>query len=350
MLLTSSGSVRSTDPPGRRDARHARTYWEKDQFLEYDSSTTALTGTLLQEGSPCASTDRPVRRSRVIAGATAAAAAVAAAVAGLALAGPAHADTSSTTVTPAGDAFAAALVTGTKASFAVGSTTVSCGVSNAAGAVPAAPGNQNAAGPVISSLDPPTFANGAAACSTNVPLTTAATTTNATNGAWSVGIQFDPAGSTASMSIPAGGVVTQITGLASCTVTVSPAGPTSVVGKLIPGTASTPPVLDFSAGVSVPITVTGGGFCPTASKTATFSAQYTLTDTTDAYPPDHRRLLTGTFPRPRGPRPAGRGPRWRGGLSPAGQSAGPSPVHQSAGPSPAVAAAARGPTNGASVK
>jgi hypothetical protein len=223
-----------------------------------------------------------IPRSRLIAGATTLAAATAAVVTGLVLAGPAHADTSSTTVTPAGDAFAAALAAGTTANFAVGSTTVSCTDSNAAGAVPAAPDNQNAAGPVTSTLQPPTFTSGSSACSTNVPFTTAATTTNATNGAWAVSIQFDPAGSTATMSIPAGGVVTQISGLASCTVTVSPDGPTSVAGAWVPGTDTTPPVLDFSAGVSVPIKVTGGGFCPTAATSATFTAKYTLTDTTDA--------------------------------------------------------------------
>jgi hypothetical protein len=203
-------------------------------------------------------------------------------VACVALAGPAQADTSSTTVTPAGDSFQAALVPGVSAAFEVGSTTVNCSESSASGQVPAAPDNSNPSGPVVSPLQPPTFANGADACETNIPFTTAATTSNATNGPWSVSIQYDPAGSTASLVIPQSGVVTQVSGLASCTVTVAPDGPAVVSGPFIPATDTSPAVLDLSAGVSVPITVTGGWFCPTAATSATFSAQYSLTDTTDS--------------------------------------------------------------------
>jgi hypothetical protein len=209
-------------------------------------------------------------------------AAAATSVACLALASPARAAASSTTVTPAGDSFQASLVSGVAATFTVGSVTVSCSESSAAGAVAAAPANHNDAGPVSSALDPPTFSNGSSACSTNVVFTTASTTTNSTNGPWGVSIQYDPAGSTATLTIPQGGVVTQTSGLASCTVTVAPDAATSVTGPWVPGTSTSLPVIDLSAGVSVPITVTGGSFCPTSATTATFSAQYAVADTTDS--------------------------------------------------------------------
>jgi hypothetical protein len=206
-------------------------------------------------------------------------AAASTAVACLALASPASAAASSTTITPAGDSFQASLVSGVAATFTVGSVTVSCSQSTAAGAVPAAPDNHNDAGPVTSPLDPPTFTNGSSACSTNVAFTTASTTTNSTNGPWSVSIQYDPAGSTATLNIPQGGVVTTTSGLAACTVVVSA---TSVTGPWVPGTSTSLPVIDLSAGVTVPVTVTGGLFCPTSATSATFAAQYAVADTTDS--------------------------------------------------------------------
>jgi YD repeat-containing protein len=114
-----------------------------------------------------------------------------------------------------------------------------------------------------------------------VLFTTGRTVSNSTNGDWTVGLQYDPAGSTGTMTIPRAGVVTTISGLASCTVTVAPAAAASVTGPLVPGDGTNPPVLDFSAGVSLPITVTGGLACPTGATTATFSARYAITDTTD---------------------------------------------------------------------
>jgi hypothetical protein len=210
--------------------------------------------------------------------------AVAALVAGVGLvaltAGPAQAATG-TTVTPAGDAYSASLVSGTGAGFVVGSTTVTCNQSANTGTVPAAPGNTSADGPVISSVTPPTFANNGGACPTNVPFTTATTATNATNGSWTIGLQYDAAGSTGTMTIPQAGVVTTISGLASCTITVAPDGPAAITGPWVAGTATTAPQLDFSAGVSLPITVTGGFGCPTGATAATFTARYQITDTTD---------------------------------------------------------------------
>ena len=199
----------------------------------------------------------------------------------VALSGPASALTlSSTTVTPAGHQFSASLSAGGSATFTVGSVTVSCHQSSTSGAVPAAPANHNGSGPVTSTLTPATFDN-PGACPTNVFLTTATTTSNNTNGPWSIALQFDLTGSTGTLTIPQAGVVTQISGLASCTITVAPNGPATITGPLLPGNASTLPRLDLSAGTSVPIHVTGTAGCPTAATSATFSASYDITDTTD---------------------------------------------------------------------
>jgi hypothetical protein len=222
-------------------------------------------------------------RSRVLRAAPLGAAIALAAGIGLTLTGtPALADASGTTVTPAGDSFSASLVSGGKATFVVGTTTVTCNQSANTGAVPAAPDNTNAAGPVVSNLTPPTFANNGGNCPTSVLFTTAKSVSNSTNGSWTIGLQYDPAGSTGTMTIPQAGVVTTISGLASCTITVAPNGPASITGPLTAGTATSLPVLDFSAGVSLPITVTGGLGCPTGATTATFKAKYQIADTTDA--------------------------------------------------------------------
>lgn len=216
---------------------------------------------------------RPVRTRWIIA-----VAATGLAIGGLTAAAPASAaDPSSTTVTPAGDGFSASLASGTTADFTVGSVTVSCDNSTASGAVPAAPGNHNDAGPVSGTLTPAVFDNGGgAACSTNVVFTTATTTTT---GDWTLSLQYDPAGSTVTMGIPQGGVVTQTSGLASCTVTVAPDAATDVVGSWVPGDGTNPPQLVFNT--SVPISVSGGFGCPTSSTSADFAATYVTTDSTD---------------------------------------------------------------------
>src|SRR4051794_16952692 len=217
---------------------------------------------------------RPVRPRWIIA-----LAATGIAIGGLAGAAPASAaDPSSTTVTPAGDSFASALADGSTADFTVGSTTVSCSNSTDSGSVPAAPDNHNDAGPVSGPLAPPVFDNGGgAACSTNVIFTSATTTTS---GDWTLSLQYDPAGSSVTLGIPQGGVVTQISGLASCTVTVAPDGPAQVAGSWVPGDGTNPPRLVF-AGAPVPITVTGGFGCPTSSTSADFSATYLTNDSTN---------------------------------------------------------------------
>jgi hypothetical protein len=185
---------------------------------------------------------------------------------------------SSTTVTPAGHGFTAALAEGTTADFQVGSVTVSCNTSSTDGAVPAEPDNHSPDGPVTVGVSPPTFNNDGGACPTGIVLTTATTTTT---GDWTIGLQFDPAGSTGTLTIPAGGVTTQISGLASCTVLVAPDAPAAITGPLVDGTAESLPALDFSAGVEVPISVTGGFGCPTAATSAVFRAVYEIADTTD---------------------------------------------------------------------
>ncbi|GAA0457198.1 hypothetical protein [Streptomyces olivaceiscleroticus] len=173
----------------------------------------------------------------------------------------------STTVTPAGHAFAANL-TG-KATFKAGSVTVTCSVSNSTGQVPAAPGNHNDAGPVSSSISAPTYSS----CSTSMPGVSATVTTS---GAWGVAMQ-NGSPSTAVMSIPKGGVVVKTSGLASCTVTAAPSGPATVNGSWSNGAPST---LTFS-GASVPVTVVGGFGCPTSATASTFGATYAVSDTTD---------------------------------------------------------------------
>ena len=219
---------------------------------------------------------RSLRRSALVATAVATGVGLAAFPAGPAMAA------SSTTVGPAGHSYTASLVTGTTATFLVGSTTVTCNQSANNGAVPAEPDNTSAAGPVVSSLTPAVFANNGGACPTNVLFTTARTVSNSTNGPWTIALQYEEAGSVGTMTIPQAGVVTTISGLASCVVTVAPDGPASFSGPWVPGTETSGPVLDFSAGVSLPIKVTGGLACPTGATAATFKARYTVADTTDA--------------------------------------------------------------------
>ncbi len=173
----------------------------------------------------------------------------------------------STTVTPAGHAFKATL--SGKATLKAGSVTVTCNVSVATGTVPAAPGNQNAAGPVSSPISAPTYSS----CTSSIP---GVTPTVTTSGAWTVSMQH---GSpiTATMTVPVGGLVVKTTGLASCTVTTAPTAAANVGGAWTNGA---PPRLTFT-NATVPVKVTGGFGCPTSATTSTFNAVYLVTDTTD---------------------------------------------------------------------
>ncbi|MET9608440.1 hypothetical protein ABZZ17_25880 [Streptomyces sp. NPDC006512] len=173
----------------------------------------------------------------------------------------------STTVTPAGHAFKATL--SGKATLKAGSVTVTCTVSVSTGTVPAAPGNQNPAGPVSSPISPPTYSS----CTSSV---WGVTPTVTTSGAWSVSMQH---GSpiTATMNVPVGGLVVTTTGLANCVVTTAPTAPAAVNGTWTNGA---PPSLTFT-NASVPVTVTGGFGCPTSATSSTFNAVYKVSDTTD---------------------------------------------------------------------
>ncbi|MCX2180647.1 hypothetical protein KV205_08930 [Streptomyces sp. SKN60] len=208
-----------------------------------------------------------------------------AAAAALAFGGAGTQAAASTTLLPAGHSFAAKL-TG-KATFVAGSTTMTCTVSasvpgtGANNQVPAAPANHNDAGPVSATINPPTFSG----CTTSVFGVSVSVTANATNGAWTLSAQ-NGAPATGGFTIPKGGVVLKTSGFAACTITASPAGPTAVNGAWTNGAPSTLAI----SGAPVPATVTGGFLCPTGDQSATFSATYQITDTTD---PAQRITVTG---------------------------------------------------------
>ncbi|MFF8279855.1 hypothetical protein ACF05T_27735 [Streptomyces lateritius] len=173
----------------------------------------------------------------------------------------------STTVTPAGHAFKATL--SGKATFKAGSVTVTCSVSVSTGTVPAAPGNHNPAGPVSSPISAPTYSS----CTSSMA---GVTPTVTTSGAWQVSMQ-NGAPITATMTVPAGGLVLKTSGLAACTVVAAPTAAASVPGAWANGA---PPSLTFT-NASVPVKVTGGFGCPTSATSSTFNAVYTVADTTD---------------------------------------------------------------------
>ncbi|MFG2830501.1 hypothetical protein ACGFWI_24035 [Streptomyces sp. NPDC048434] len=173
----------------------------------------------------------------------------------------------STTVSPAGHSFTAAL--SGKATFKAGSVTVTCTASSSSGQVPAAPGNQNPAGPVSSSTTPATYSS----CTTSMPGVSATVTTT---GTWGVTMQ-DGAPVTAGLTIPVGGFVLKTSGLASCTVTAAPTSAATVNGTWTNGAPST---LGFTD-AQVPVKVAGGFGCPTSATSSTFNAAYQVSDTTD---------------------------------------------------------------------
>ncbi|MFJ8672750.1 hypothetical protein [Streptomyces sp. NPDC093589] len=181
---------------------------------------------------------------------------------------PATAAAASTTVSPAGHGFTATL--SGKATFKAGSVTVTCTTSTSSGQVPAAPGNQNAAGPVSSVISPATYGS----CTTSMPGVSATVTTT---GDWGVAMQ-NGAPVTAGLTIPTAGFVLKTSGLASCTVTAAPTGAATVNGTWTNGAPST---LAFT-NASVPVTVVGGFGCPTTATSSTFNATYRVADTTDA--------------------------------------------------------------------
>ncbi|MFE4874961.1 hypothetical protein [Streptomyces sp. NPDC056682] len=182
-----------------------------------------------------------------------------------------------TTVAPAGHSFAAQL-TG-QATFKAGSTTMTCTVSASVpttgtnNQIPAAPGNHNDAGQVSATINPPTFSG----CSTSIGGVGVTAEANADNGSWSISVQ-NGAPIAAGLTMPEGGFVLKTSGLASCTITASPTGPTTAPGTWTNGAPSALVIAD----APVAATVTGGFFCPTGDQSATFSATYNITDTTDS--------------------------------------------------------------------
>ena len=173
----------------------------------------------------------------------------------------------STTVTPAGDEYAAKL--SGDATFTAGSVTVTCTVSETSGTIPAAPDNHEDAGPVESAVGAPTYDS----CTSSLPGVEATVTTS---GEWTVSLQHgDP--STAGLTMPRGGFVLKTSGLAECTVTAAPDAAATVTGDWANGSPST---LTFDA-AEVPVTVEGGFGCPTSATGSEFGAVYEITDTTD---------------------------------------------------------------------
>ncbi|MEU3844950.1 hypothetical protein AB0E88_33585 [Streptomyces sp. NPDC028635] len=193
-----------------------------------------------------------------------------AATAALLLAGPAaEAQTAagSTTVTPAGHAYKATL--SGKATFKAGTVTLTCSVSSTTGQVPAAPANHNDAGPVSSTLAAPAFSS----CTSSLP---GVTPTVTTSGTWGIAVQ-NGAPSTATLTVPQGGLVVKTSGLATCTITSAPSGPAPIAGTWTNGA---PSGLAFTNAV-VPVTVTGTFGCPTSATTSTVNLAYAVADTTD---------------------------------------------------------------------
>jgi hypothetical protein len=163
-------------------------------------------------------------------------------------------------VEPAGDAIAGSLSAGAHAVFTAGSVAVTCSTSNTTGTIPI---TGNPGDPVSGVLAPPSFTS----CTTNIGFG-ATTTTNSTNGNWGLDISC---GGNATLHIPRAGATTRV---ATCTITVAP---TAAVDIPATYTNGTPGVLSISA--TVPISHSGFA-CPNVS-TATFSATYNITDTTN---------------------------------------------------------------------
>ncbi|MFI9200593.1 hypothetical protein [Streptomyces sp. NPDC053048] len=200
--------------------------------------------------------------------------ALAAGTTGTATAATPAAQAGPTTVEPAGHAFAATL--NGEVTFKAGSLTVTCTASSSlpvAGSdnnhVPAAPGNTNPSGPVVSKANPPTYSG----CHGSLPGVDIVITTS---GAWDISMQHGTP-STAGLTAPAGGMVLKSSGLANCTVTAAPDGPAFIPAAFTNGAPSQITVTD----VSVPVKIEGGFGCPTTSKTAVFNATYDITDVTD---------------------------------------------------------------------
>ncbi len=190
------------------------------------------------------------------------------------VAGPALAASGGTEVSPAGAPFAAAL--SGSLSVNVGSITATCSVSTAAGTLPTSPSNASTSGPITVNIGTPTVSGCTA------PFTTIAVTTS---GNWTITGTYGTTGITGSLNIPQNGIVAQTSGLATCTGTAAAAGPVSVAGTWTNGTDSltNPSLLNVSG--SVPVTVSGGGVCPSTTVSAVLSATYAVKDSASSATP-----------------------------------------------------------------
>lgn len=158
------------------------------------------------------------------------------------------------TVEPAGAVITGNLKPNTAAVFVAGGTTVSCNTSTTSGLIPEAPDNTGC--PVTGVLTPPSFSN----CNVG------STSTNDTNGDWTLGISMN---GQATLHIPQAGARTTIL---TCTITVCP----GVGGCDVPAAWSNgPPGMLCINNASLPIS-RSGFFCPSVS-TATFSACFNIT-------------------------------------------------------------------------
>jgi len=166
-------------------------------------------------------------------------------------------------VEPAGDDIAGDLASGTAAVFTAGTVSVSCSTSHTSGTLPT---TGNPADPVVNGLTSPTFTS----CTSSLGITPT-TTTNSTNGAWTLAASC---GGQATLHIPRGGAVTRV---ATCTITVAPTAAIDVPATYTPGANGNPGTLTIDANLPI---ARSGLFCPNAS-TARFQATYNLTDTTN---------------------------------------------------------------------
>ncbi|MDS1269706.1 hypothetical protein RIF23_05300 [Lipingzhangella sp. LS1_29] len=200
-------------------------------------------------------------------------------------AAPAHADSGSTTVEPAGHHLHAVQVG--NGSFETDAPEVSCAVSESqrsasdpveVNQIPEAPDNHNPDGSVGGELSAPVFSD----CDVDMFLVGADVTT--TPGTWNIEAQHgeDP---TITLTVAEhgepGGIHVDVTGLTTCDLQVAPGGPVDIEGEWIPGD---PGVLVFDE-APIPINETTGNFgCPTSDE-ALFSAEYEIHNETDPSQP-----------------------------------------------------------------
>ncbi|RMI34917.1 hypothetical protein [Nocardia stercoris] len=210
-------------------------------------------------------------------------AATAGVVAAACVAGPALAGSGGTQVGPAGAPFAATL--SGSLSVNVGSITASCTISTASGTLPAAPANATTSGPITVNIGTPTV-SGCSAPFTSISVQT--------SGNWTISGSYDASGITGSLNIPQNGISAQTSGLLNCGGIAPPSGPVSVPGTWTNGTDSLNNPSQVNVSGTVPVTVSGGGLCPTGSGTVVLSATYAVKDSANSAVPIIIGPVSGT--------------------------------------------------------